>query len=127
MRHSRVSPVVGLLPSSPGQACFEMAFPPFFMKQLSLPCLWELGMPQEGEDDCWVGEAIILCITPHYTPPENLNSQVWSNQTNACAEYVPALVVFCSKITLPEVLCGNVNCHDARCRQLTKFLHFLTF
>ena len=31
---SRVSPVVGLLPSASGPACLGMAFPPFLMKQL---------------------------------------------------------------------------------------------
>jgi hypothetical protein len=31
---SRVSPVVGLLPSASGLACLGMAFPPFLMKQL---------------------------------------------------------------------------------------------
>jgi hypothetical protein len=66
-------------------------------------------------------------MIPRYTPSGNMNNQVWSNQTNVFAEYVPALVVFFLKITLPEVLYGNMNCHDARCRQLTKFLHFLTF
>ena len=97
------------------------------MTCLSLCHLCELGIPREGEDDCWAGEAIVLFIISLYTPSGNMNSQVWSNQTNACAHYVPALVVFCSKVTLPEVLYGNVNCHDATCRQLTKFLRFLTF
>jgi hypothetical protein len=42
-----------------------MAFPAFLMRELyrmtwsSLPCLWEQGMPWEGE----VGEAIVLRIT----------------------------------------------------------------
>ena len=31
---SRVSPVVGLVPSASGPACLGMAFPPFLMKQL---------------------------------------------------------------------------------------------
>jgi len=31
---SRVSPVVGLLPSASGPACFGIAFPPFLVKQL---------------------------------------------------------------------------------------------
>jgi len=31
---SRVSPVVGLLPSASGPACLGMAFPPFLIKQL---------------------------------------------------------------------------------------------
>ena len=31
---SRVSPVVGLLPSASGPACLGMAFPPYLMKQL---------------------------------------------------------------------------------------------
>jgi len=31
---SRVSPVVGLLPSASGPACLGMVFPPFLMKQL---------------------------------------------------------------------------------------------
>ena len=32
--HSRVSPVVGLLPLASGPACLGMAFPPFLVKQL---------------------------------------------------------------------------------------------
>jgi hypothetical protein len=36
--------------------------------QSSLSCLWEQGVPQEGEDDCWVVEAIVLRITTPYTP-----------------------------------------------------------
>jgi hypothetical protein len=61
---SWVSPVVGLLPLATGQACFGMAFPPFLINsytavtRYSLPRLWERGIPREGEDDCWVGEAI---------------------------------------------------------------------
>ena len=34
MSQSRVVPVVGLLHSASGQACFEMAFPPLLMKQV---------------------------------------------------------------------------------------------
>jgi len=26
------------------------------------------GIPQEGEDDCWLGEAIVLHLTTPYTP-----------------------------------------------------------
>jgi hypothetical protein len=33
-----------------------------------LPCLWEQGIPQEGEDDCWVGEAVVLRVTTPCTP-----------------------------------------------------------
>jgi len=29
---------------------------------LWLGCLWEQGIPQEGEDDCWVGAAMVLHI-----------------------------------------------------------------
>jgi hypothetical protein len=29
----------------------------------SLPRLWEQGIPREDEDDCWVGEAIVLRVT----------------------------------------------------------------
>jgi hypothetical protein len=29
----------------------------------SLPRLWEQGIPWKGEDDCWVGEAMVLHIT----------------------------------------------------------------
>jgi hypothetical protein len=25
--------------------------------------LWEEGIPREGEDDCWVGEATVLHVT----------------------------------------------------------------
>jgi hypothetical protein len=55
---SRLNPVVGLLPLASGQTSFGMTFPPFLMKQLHrcdsvlLPRLWELGTPQESEDDC---------------------------------------------------------------------------
>jgi hypothetical protein len=31
--------------------------------RLSLPRLWEHGIPREGEDDCWVGEAMVLRVT----------------------------------------------------------------
>jgi hypothetical protein len=59
-------PVVGLLPLTSRQACFGMAFPPFLMKQLY--CCDSVGIasfvgtgyvPREGEDDCWVGDAMI--------------------------------------------------------------------
>jgi len=26
------------------------------------------GIPQEGEDDCWLGEAVVLHFTTPYTP-----------------------------------------------------------
>jgi integral membrane sensor domain MASE1 len=29
--------------------------------------LWEQGTPQEGEDDWWVGEAVVFLITTPYT------------------------------------------------------------
>jgi len=28
--------------------------------RLPLPCLWEQGVQREGENDCWVGEAVVL-------------------------------------------------------------------
>jgi hypothetical protein len=31
----------------------------------SLPHLWEHGIPREGEDDCWVGEAMVLLVTTY--------------------------------------------------------------
>jgi len=34
----------------------------------SLPHLWEQGVALEGEDDYWVGEALVLSITTAYTP-----------------------------------------------------------
>jgi hypothetical protein len=69
---SRASPVVGLTSSSSVQACFGMAFPPFLMSytdvtRSSLSRLWEQGIPREGEDDCWIGEAMVLRVT---TPEE---------------------------------------------------------
>jgi len=33
----------------------------------SLPRLCEQGLPREDEDDCWVGEAVVLHITASYT------------------------------------------------------------
>jgi len=36
--------------------------------QSSLPRLCEQGLPREGEDDCWVGEAALLRITTPFTP-----------------------------------------------------------
>jgi hypothetical protein len=64
----QVSPVVGLLPLASGQACFGMAVPPFLMSytavtRSSLPRLWEQGIPREGEDDCWIGDAMVLRVT----------------------------------------------------------------
>jgi len=41
-----------------------------------LPHLWEQGIPQDGEDDFWVGEAVVLHITTPYTPQvpcDNIN------------------------------------------------------
>jgi len=32
-----------------------------------LPRLWEQGIAREGEDDCWVGQVIVLRITKTYT------------------------------------------------------------
>jgi hypothetical protein len=29
----------------------------------SFPHLWEHGIPREGEDDCWVGEVMVLRVT----------------------------------------------------------------
>jgi hypothetical protein len=45
-----------------------MAFPPFLIKQLYC-CHYLIcgnGIPQEGADDCWVGEFIVLCIRTCY-------------------------------------------------------------
>jgi hypothetical protein len=33
-----------------------------------LPRLWEQGIPREGEDGCWVGEAMVLRVTTPCTP-----------------------------------------------------------
>jgi len=33
----------------------------------SFPRLWEQGIPREDENNCWVGEAIVLTITTPYT------------------------------------------------------------
>ena len=74
LAQSRVSPAVGLLHLASGQACFGTAFPSLLMKiytavtRSSLPRLWEEGVPQESEDDCCVGGAVILRITTPYTP-----------------------------------------------------------
>ena len=52
---------------------FGTVFPLYLMKMYtavtrsSLPRLWERGIP-EGEDDCWVGEAVVLSLTTPYTP-----------------------------------------------------------
>ena len=57
-----------------GPACFAMEIPPFLMKELYssdsvvIPRLSEQGIPGEGEDDCWVGQAIVLHSTTPYTP-----------------------------------------------------------
>ena len=69
----QVSPVVGLLPLASGPACLGMTFPPFLAKhtvvtQSLFPRSWEQGIPREGEDDSWVGEAMVLRITTPYTP-----------------------------------------------------------
>jgi hypothetical protein len=67
------SPAVRLLPLASGPACFGTAFPSFLMKMYtavtrsSLLLLWERGIP-EGENDCWVGEAVVLSLTTPYTP-----------------------------------------------------------
>ena len=70
--------MAGMQPLASGQACFGIAFPPSLMKQTAatrspLPRLWEKGILREGENECWVQEAIVLHITTPYTsdPSEN--------------------------------------------------------
>jgi hypothetical protein len=59
-----------------------MTFPSFLMKQLfyrdsvTIACMWEQGIPWEGEDGCWVGEAIGFCITTSYTW-QNMLGLLW--------------------------------------------------
>lgn len=38
------------------------------MTHSPLPRLWEQNIPQEGEDECWVGEAMVLCIATFDIP-----------------------------------------------------------
>jgi hypothetical protein len=72
---SEISPVVGLRTSASGQAYFGMAFTPFLMKQLYfcgsvvIASFVGTGMwPQECEDDCCVGEAMVLHVTAPCIP-----------------------------------------------------------
>jgi len=64
---SRVIPVVGLLTFSLGTGIFWDGISPIpdetvntAVTRSSLPHLWEQGIPREGEDDCWVGEAAVF-------------------------------------------------------------------
>jgi len=64
---------VGLLRLSYGQTCFGVAFPALLMKQLYCcdlvvtASLWEQGVAWEVVGDCWVGEAMVLCIATVFT------------------------------------------------------------
>ena len=65
--------MAGLQPLASAQACFGIAFRPSLMKHYtaatrsSLPHLWEKSILREGEDECWVKDAIVLHITNPYT------------------------------------------------------------
>jgi hypothetical protein len=41
--------------------------------------LWEQGTPQEGEDDCWIREVIVLRITTPFTNTE-IAEELYINQ-----------------------------------------------
>ena len=69
LAQNRFSPAVVLLPLATGQACFGTTFPSLLKEiytsvtRSSLPRLWEYGIPQEGEEVCWVVGAVVLRIT----------------------------------------------------------------
>ena len=75
---SRVSPVVGLLPSASGPACLGMVFPPFLMKQLyrcDLVVISSFVRTGYTTDDC-LGR-IGYSITHHYPLYPTVKTWKW--------------------------------------------------
>ena len=78
--------MIELLPLASGQECCGMAFPTHLIAvtRSSLPLLWEQGIPQEGEDDRWVRESIVLRNTaPYRTCKQNASQRVTERNKNS--------------------------------------------
>jgi hypothetical protein len=71
---SRVSLIVAFLRVISVQACFSIpaeAFKLLWLGRHCLVCGNMVYIPQEGEDDSWVGEVIILRVATPYTPSDD--------------------------------------------------------